>query len=374
MANDAAQIVKNNNDFINKALDKNYGMPNYAITSLGQVIDIEMDSVPGWAQSIDLATMINLKLAYTAAPSWSPFAPWNIFSEVQVSLGGGPFQRVSPYAYYLREMTMHDGWVPGKSVLTESYSSTSVWNKPTVAVGDIYPLFNIRVPLQAVPGSVIGLLPMGNARTKVKIRLTLANQWHGADQFLSPFYGGTGVTVSLGNTAQSYISPNINYFTTPATASDFADPYIGSVVNFQQRATQFVGAGALTPIKFPDPFQYLKLYHIVLDGTGAPITTKVTNFELDLTPGYPQYNYNNPASLQSYFYKQNRLYGTDLPTGVFLFDLWSGSDPMNPNGTQIIDGAMWQTMQTQIQVDPTVNTASPAKIITFAEALSPVSF
>jgi hypothetical protein len=367
-------IAASNTQFINQALERNYGMPNNVINALGQTIDIELDSVAGWAHSIDLSCFLQLNVVQTTMPSWSPFAPWNFFSEVQISLGGGPFQRVSPYFYYLREILGHDGWTPANSTLNVPSSASNQWNLPTMAAGNLDVQFTVRVPLQAVQGSVIGLLPMGSASTKVKIRLTVASSLYGTDQWLNPVYGGTGVTVTIGTGKTSYISPNINYYTSPATSATLPTPFIGSILNVQQRATQFVGAGALTPIKFPDPFKYLRLYHIIIDGTGAPNTTALTNFELDLVPGYPQYNYNTPSSLQSYFYKMRRTYGTDLPTGVFVFDQWSGSDPMNPNGTQIIDGSIWQTLQTQVQVSSGTNVASPAKIITFAEALSPVNF
>lgn len=370
----AQDVMQMNQQFIYNALERNFPMANVSITQLGQLIDIELDSVPGYASSIDLSLYLNINLAYTVAPSLSQFAPYNFFNNVQISLGGGPFQRVSPYFYYLREIVMNETWTPDSSLKSFAYSSTTEYSLPAVAAGDNFWRFNVRVPLQTQYGSVKGLLPLGTSSVKAKIRLTVASTLHGTDQYLNPLYGGTAVTATLGTAQTSYITPNINFFTTPATRADVPNPMVGHVLNVQERATAFVGAGALTPIKFPDPFRYLRLWHIVIDGTGAPVTTPVTNFELDLSPGYPQYNYNSVGSLQSYFYKSRRAYGTDLPTGVFVFDLWGGNDPKNPNGTQTIDGTIFQTLQTQLAVTAATNVASPAKIITFAEALSPVNF
>lgn len=366
-------VAQNNMDFINNALQKNYSQPNQPITAPGQTIDIEIDSVPGWASAIDLSVNLNLQMAYTTAPSWSQFAPWNFFSEVQLSLGGGPFQRVSPYLYYLREIMGHDGWMPNFTMITNPAAAAATYVMPTIAAGALQTTFMIRVPLQAMYGTTIGLIPLGSASTKAKLRLTVAPSLYGTDQWLNPLYGGTGVVTSI-NASGSNISPNITYYTTPATSITLPNPTIGSVLNMQQRSTAFVGAGALTPIKFPDPFKYLRLYHIVIDGTGSPNSSAVTNFEMDLTPGYPQYNYNTPSSMAEYYYQVRRLYNTDLPPGVFIFDFFGGSDPRNPNGTQIPDASTWQTMQTQLQVAAGTSVASPAKIITFAEALSPVNF
>jgi hypothetical protein len=53
--------------------------------------------------------------------------------------------------------------------------------------------------------------------------------------------------------------------------------------------------------------------------------------------------------------------------------MFSGSDPVNPNGTQTIDGSFYQTLQTQIATN-SANIGGNARIITYAEALSPVAF
>ena len=189
-----------------------------------------------------------------------------------------------------------------------------------------------------------------------------------------PLKRGTGATAAIGSAQQSWVAPNINYRTTPATKGDVPTPTIGYVLNVQERASNFTSAGALTPIHFPDPFKYMRLWHIIIDGTGAPNTTGVTNFELDLTPGYPQFNFATQAALMHYFNQIRRLYQTDLPVGVFVHDLYAGSDPYNPNDTQIIDGTVFQTLQTQVAVSAATNVGSPARIITYAEALSPVAF
>lgn len=381
-----AQSVQDTNTlFMQNALVRNYSMPAVTITAGqagGQVIDIELDSVPGWASDIDLMVYADLAITVAgggAAPTISPFAPYNLFSDVQVSLGGGPFQRVNPYFYFLRQLASHRGWAQGLTALTPAYGTSAVYNLPAVnapagATTDNYWRFPIRIPLQVHPGIVMGHIPMGTASVKVKVRLTVAAALVGNDQYLNPLNGGTGATAAIGSAAQSWVAPNINYRTTPATKQDVPNPTIGYVLNVQERASNFTSAGALTPIHFPDPFKYMRLWHIIIDGTGAPNTTGVTNFELDLTPGYPQFNYSTPASLMHYFNQIRRLYQTDLPVGVFVHDLYSGSDPYNPNDTQLIDGTVFQTLQTQIAVSAATNVGSPARIITYAEALSPVAF
>jgi hypothetical protein len=372
-----------NTAFLLNTQRKNWDMPNVNFTSPGQVLDIELDSLPGWLESIDLSCFVDVNVAATALPSLSPFAPYNIFRYVEVSLGGGPFQRVHPYFYLLREMAMNPGWVPnfggqtGPSGVANTYPASVAWNIPAIAAGDNYWQFTMRIPLQAKPSSVIGHIPLGSASVKAKIRLTLTTQLYGNDQYTSPLYGGTGVTATIGNAKASYVQPNLNYRTTPAVKADIPNPQIGAVLNVQERIASFVGAGSLTPIKYPDPYTYLRLWHIVVDGTGAPNSSAVTNFELDLTPGLPQFNYKTPGSMQNYFSKIRRLYQGDLPTGVFCFDLWNEGgtgNPRNPDGTQVIDGRIFQTLQTQLAVSAATNVGSPAKIITFAEALSPVGF
>jgi len=374
-----------NADFMANALSRNWAMPAFVVTAGsagGQVLDIELDSVPGWASHIDLMCLIDLAITCGSggvAPSLSPFAPFNLFSDCQVSLGGGPFQRVNPYFYALREMATHRGW-NGGSLLTPAYAANAVYSVPTPTASastttDNYWRFPIRIPLQVAPGNIMGHLPMGTATVKAKVRLTITPSIYGTDQYLSPLYGGTNVTgVTIGSAQQSWVQPNISFLTTPATKTLLGQPTIGFLLNVQEKATSFTSAGALTPIHFPDPYQYMRLWHIVIDGTGAPNSAGVTNFELDLTPGYPQYNYSGPASMMDYYNKIRRRMESDLPVGVFVHDLFTGSDPYNPNGTQLIDGTVYQTLQSQLAVSAATNVASPARIITYAEALNPVSF
>ena len=378
----AAEINKN---FLNTALRRNWSMPTFAINAggaaSGQVIDLELDSVPGWASHIDVMCLLDIAITLAAggtAPSLSPFAPFNFFSSVEVSLGGGPFQRVNPFFYFLRELAMHKGWAGG-SVLSPAYAAASVYSIPAVdatagTTTDNVWRFPIRIPLQVAPGSMLGHLPIGTSAVKAKIRFTVASALYGTDQYTSPLYGGTGVTAAVGTDSPSWVQPNITFLTTPALKAELGQPTINYLLNVQEKSTPFTAAGALTPIHFPDPFKFMRLWHIVIDGTGAPNTAGVTNFELDLTPGYPQYNFAGPGPMMDYFNKTRRKYETDLPVGVFVHDLFAGSDNANPNDTQIIDGTVYQTLQTQIMLSAASNVASPARIITYAEALAPVAF
>lgn len=381
----ATQQLSANDQFILGALKRNYPMPQQSVTSAGQILDIELESVPGYAAGIVVSCLLNLDITVGtggAAPSKSIFAPFNIFRSVEISLGGGPFQRVNGVFYWLREMAMNPGFNPAATGANDpSYVSADVVSVPAVnapagATTTNTWRFNLKVPFQVQHGSTMGLIPFGNSSTKCRLRLTLTNNLYSSDQYISPLYGGTNVSVAVTPqaTAQSWVAPNIKYYTEPAVGVQLPTPKIGSILNIQERSTAFVGSGAMTPVKFPDPFHYLRLWHIVIDGTGKPNTEAVTNFELDLTPGYPQYSYNTVPSLQDYFAEMRELYRQPLQEGVFVFDLWSGTDPANPNGTQTIDGTVFQTLQTQLAVNASTNTGNPAKIITFAEALSPVAF
>lgn len=364
-----------NQTFLLSALERNWPMTQKTITQVGQVIDIELDQVPGWAYALDLNVFLDMAITVAtggAAPSRSPFSPENVFRSVELSLGGGPFQRVSPFFHYLRERAMTPGWDPH----TAKTCSVPAIEAAAGSTEDNFWQFAIHIPLQVQYGSIYGHLPLGNASVKAKLRLTLQSSFWGTDQYLNPLYGGSGVSAAIGTAQQSYVQPNILYRTSPAASSTpLPTPTIGKILNVQENSTSFIGAGSLTPIKFSDPFQFLRLWHVVIDGTGAPAgTNEVNAFELDLTPGYPKFNYPNSVALDEYLYEMEKLYRGELPSGVYVFDLFSGSDPANPNGTQSIDATVFQTMQTQIGVAQDTNVSSPAKIITYAEALSPVAF
>lgn len=383
MTASAATIQNINDAFLLNAMQRDAGMKTYTFAAAGDQIEIELQQVPGWADSVELNVFVDQAVTVAAggaAPSSSSFAPWNLFSKVEVSLGGGPFQNVSPYFYYLRELAMAPGWNPAYGGPNSYPYASSVYSFPPIsapagATTDNYWQFPIRIPLQVQEGSIYGLIPLGNSKIAAKIRLTVQPQLYGSDQYLNPLYGGTGVSVEIGTAKSSYVQPTIWYKTTsPSQTQQLQDPVIQYVLNVQEKAVTFDGAGTLTPIAFKDPFRYLRLWHIIEDGTGAPNSASVQQFELDPAPGYPQWIFDNQERMSSYWYRVRRLYRQDLPTGVFVMDLFSGSDPSNPNGTQEIDGKLFQTLQTQLAVTQGTNVGSPAKIITYAEALSPVGF
>lgn len=379
--NNAAQILANNNSWLLGSAGRNFAMPNKAFTQAGQVIDLELESVPGWVSYIDLDVYVDLAITVAAggtAPSLSPFAPWNLFQRVELSLGGGPFQNVSPFFYFLRECAMNPGWdpsVPGPqtySYASDVYSVPAV-NAPAGATTDNYWLFGMRIPLQVQHGSAIGFLPLGAATTVAKLRLTVQPQLVGSDAYMNPLTGGANATVAIGTTKTSYVQPNINYRTTPPNAqSPLPNPTVGYVLNVQEASWPINTTGTLMPMKFKDPFKYLRLWHIVMLG-GSPDTTDVTNFEFDYLPGYAKDQWTS-LNIQSYFVDTRRRYRRDLPVGVFVEDLWAGSDPANPNGSEVVDATVFQTMQTQLAVSQTATLGTNPRVITYAEALAPVAF
>ncbi len=372
--------MTDNQELLDNSQAMFWGMPPVAITAAGQVLDIELDSLGGYMDTLDIDCKLDVAITVPgggSAPSLSPFAPYNIFSKIEVSLGGGAFISVSPYFFYLRELITHRGWTPDKTLLTPAYAATTHYSIPAIsapagATTDNVWRFPIHIPLQAIPKQAWGHIPLGTSAVKCKVRLTVANTLYGTDQYVSPLYGGTGaITAAIGSSVASYAAPNIDY-KMPHKAG--IKPSIGWLLNVQERAFGFVGAGSNNPLKFPDPYQYMRLWMLVIDGTGAPNTTGVQSLELDPMPGFARKLYNSPSSLARYFQGIRRLYETDLPTGVFCFDLNTDVHPIDGDGNQNINGVDFQTLQTQLAVTGATNVGAPARIITYAETFQPIAF
>ena len=372
--------LTDNQELMSNSQDMFWPMSPVAITTAGQVIDIELDSLAGFMNCLDLDVKMDVAITVPVggtAPSRSPFAPYNIFSKIEVSLGGGAFISVNPYFFFLREMVTHRGWTPDVSNGSQAYSASTHYSVPAItapasATTDNIWRFPIHIPLQAIPKQVWGHIPLGTSAVKCKVRLTVTNTLYGTDQYVSPLYGGTGaITAAIGTSVASYVAPNIDY-KMPRTGG--INPSIGWCLNVQERAFGIVGAGSNNPIKFPDPYQYMRLWMIVIDGTGAPNTTGVQSLELDPMPGFARKLYNSPSSLAKYFQGIRRLYENDLPTGVFCFDLNTDVSPMLGDGNQNINGVDYQTLQTQIALSSGTSVVAPARIISYAECFQPVAF
>lgn len=381
MAVSQAQIQANNQKWLLSSTLRDFAMPSTKFTQAGEEIDIELQSVPGWVEYVDLQVYADVAITVAtggSAPSLSQFAPWNLFRRVALSLGGGPFQNVSPYFYFLRELAMSPGWNPGVAgpnsyPYADTVYSVPAVNAPAGATTDNYWLWTIRIPLNVQHGTTIGYLPVGAATTVATLRLTVAPALAGTDQYFNPLVGGTNASAAIGTTQTSFVQPTIWYRTTPpSVAGKLPTPTIGAVLNVQEANWPVSTTGTLMPMRFKDPFRYLRLWHIVMMN-GAPDTTDVTNFEFDYLPGYPKDQW-TAVNIQEYFYRTRRRYRQDLPVGVFVEDLWAGSDPANPNGNEVVDATVFQTMQTQIAVSQTTTTGTNPRVITYAEALAPVGF
>lgn len=375
----AAQLTPNQ-ELLTNSSEMFWAMPPSAISTAPQVIDVELDSLAGFMDSIDFDVFLDIAITAAGsavAPTLSQFAPYNFFSKMEIQIGGGAFVSVMPYFFYLRDLITHRGWSPGQSALTQVYSTSTHYVIPTItaassAVTDNYFRFPIHIPLQAIPKQAWGHIPLGTSAVKCKVRFTVTSTLLGTDQYACPLNGGTNITsVTIGTTKPSYVAPNINY---KMPNSQGVIPNIGWILNVQERAFNIVGAGSNTPLKFPDPYQYMRLWMIFIDGTGAPNTTGIQSLEIDPIPGFPRQLYNSASSLAAYFAKIQRLYETNLPTGVFCFDLNTDVNPVTGDGNQNINGVNYQTLQTQIATTAATNVASPARIITYAETFQPVTF
>lgn len=373
----AQDIMNINNYFLLNALERTYTMQRTDFKSAQEMKEIEIDPAPGWARYIDLNFEMNVDIAVGAngtLPQLSQFAPYNIIQNLQLSLGGGAFQNINMYFLNLRNSITRYGKMWNQSATNYPYTAQLLYNIPDPQAGINKWKFTIRIPLQVQPGSAAGLIPLGNSAVKLTLRLTTANALHGMDHFLSPLVGGSNVTVQIAPTAASFVQPVITYLTAPMNRADIPQPIIGSLLNVQERNTSFIGAGVKTPIKFTDPFRYLRFWFVVTDGTGAPNSEAISALELDLLPAYAKDLFESKTAMASYYQSVRDRYGFDLPPGVFVFDYFTGSDNWDPNGTQTIDGTIFTTLQAQLTLDAGVPSASPARITSFAECMSSINF
>ena len=75
--------ISDNQELLDYSQAMFWGMPPVAITAAGQVLDIELDSLSGYMDTLDLDCKLDVAITTgvdAVAPTLSQFAPYNIFS------------------------------------------------------------------------------------------------------------------------------------------------------------------------------------------------------------------------------------------------------------------------------------------------------
>lgn len=378
------QSVANiNGAFLFASKRRVYTMPSVTVNTgsagLGQRIIQQLNQIPGWLSRITVLYSIDVDVTAPTAGSFavSTYAPENLFPTVEVALGGAPFQRTNARFYRDRyAMSRGSGRITSYGgSYTNSDVAAFVYTAPAVAAGDNTWKGSFDIVLQPSIHDVRGLIPLGTPGVRPTVTLTTASALVGSDPWVNPILqnGATGGSATIGTTNSSTVQLILEYLDIPSEVQ-YTPPVIGSVYNILEDSETITSVSSPTVIRHKNPYSYMRLNHYIVTAGAAVTAADLQTLELDLNPAYALRQYTGAGGIRAYLMDLRERFGGDLTSGLYPFDLISGSDPRNPNGTEMISGEAYPALQTQVVLASGTAITAPSYVRYIDEAFSPVTF
>jgi hypothetical protein len=347
-AANAAQVqAQANNQFMNFSYEQPFAALAQNGTSYvpGQTLNYDMPVIPGGYLS---RIMISVNLTVTNTPGTGSIALnaggiWNVINNIIVKFGETQIS-VHPYALYVFSLMRGYGRVNGG--LGQSMGNqvaniqSQLYSAPSVSSGAQTWKFDIEVPLNSVhPGSVNGLLPLGQTGTKVQLQLVPPSSFTGADPLNNVVALTGNATVAVtGNVTVTAMVRDYHSF----ASTQPVEPSLNGLATIQTITPAQINpltAGSMNFKTLSNPYPLVRYVMIAIDGNSSSTFSAATNIsalELDQADNTNTAFWRYDATtggVSRYFAEIRRRFGQDLPEGCYVFDAPSMSaNPSNQGG------------------------------------------
>lgn len=352
-ANNLMANMQARQNFLASALRSSQTLPVQAF-SAGQELSFELNNagilrylVVGFAGTLTLTG------AGTAAPSKK--GPWNALSQLQLNDYSGVTRiKASPFMLHNLINLNKFGFDQSVSPIAQPYAAKVFDFPATLAAGSVPVVFNTVVPVMYDEddprGGLILTVPNGKCYLKVQCN----NSIYGAND--DSLVVGTGFTtvVLTGN-----ITVTQYYFDPQADANGGIQlpmmdlSMIHEILESKSTDNLVAGLDKMTTLTTG------RIYHIVLqqffNGSGGLDTTDISRISF-------LYDGNKPTTdeyLQAYLDRIRRVYGRDLPPGLFCFDF--RKKPW--------DSKIWGQLQTRLSMSSAATVNAGAYLATLTKSL-----
>lgn len=222
---------------------------------------------------------------------------------------------------------------------------SQIYSSPSTASGTQTWKFDIEVPLNSVhPGSVNGLLPLGQTGTKVQLQLVPPSSFTGADPLNN--------VVSLSGTATCTVSGTVNVTAIVRDYHSFVsptpvEPSLNGLATVQTITPAMINpltAGTMNFRTLSNPYPLVRYCIIAIDGLSSTTFSSANNIaslELDQADNTNTAFFRYDATtggVTRYFAEIRRRFGQDMPEGVYVFDAPSANaNPSNLSGNNYLN-------------------------------------
>lgn len=316
----------------------------------------------------------------SATYAWSAAGAYAWYTEIDIVYNGQQ-ARIRPYFLKILDVIRFKQWLPYAQVLSglnaDSTTNANVSQaQPTLTGGSAaVSKFRIRIPLQLMRWSPVGMLPAQGQGTKGQVNLitstSLVNTGtvNVADPMVTPvvWTGGTGPAITLDATEKTvtlfaiYNDGTNLGSKTPMALHLEGLPTVQYVIDQQASLT----AATLVRQRITTLQKHVVAASVVLDGNSATAFCAVSNIaqiELDQDSAgqnkFFLYGTPNNTTYYDYLERIRNQYGQDFDPGVIIWVNalhYNTVDPDASNGTQILNmspGA-WTDVNYGVQVTTT---------------------
>lgn len=329
----------------------------------------------------------------SATYAWSAAGAYAWVSEIDIVYNGQQ-ARIRPYFLKVLDILRYKQWLPFAQVLSglvaDATTNANVSQAMPALTGGSAAVskFRVRLPLQLMRWSPVGMLPTQGQGTKGQINLicasTLVNTGaaNQADPMLVPIVwtGGTGPAITLDATEKTITifaiyNDGTNFGSkTPLALHLEGLPTVQYVIDQQLNP---LTAGTIVRQRITTLQKHVVALSVVIDGNSATAFCATSNFveiELDQDSAgqnrFWVYGAPNNTTLFDYYERFRNLYGQDLDPGNILWVNalhYNAVDTDNTNGTQILNMSPgnWTDINYGLQVTSVSTTFTTPRVETY---------
>lgn len=322
-----------------------------------------------------LLLRLNAVIAYTKSSGGSTQdaqGPWNLVPSITMSVNGiGTFLNASLWQLYLYNLVHYarqGGFDPASSDNTgilQTQTASNLFAFPSVpgSTGNITVLGQLYFPFTVELAGVkeIGLWTLQNDEVNLALTPTWNSVGASATALTGPYDIAGGDTFSI-TSASTSLDVVREFYAVPANKSDY--PITGW---FHQLVSQRVSmTSTQTEFAIPKGGIILRGIYQLVDGSTPSLMSNSNVSSLQWVYGSNEIPFDEKA--KDVLVRQRRMYGHDLPIGVYTHDFWGMAGQTLKD---CYDTEKYQNLRVRINTPSTPSAGSYADIL--IERLIPIS-
>lgn len=319
-----------------------------ATYAAGQDLIFESQTgLDGFAEAVVVQVSMQVTPTITS-PNKMAYSPLrSFFQRMTLSQGGTTFRDTHPFFYSLRRAMMRrnrqlnyigpsgqDFSQPTFTGNEYAASSLALSALPALATAtQVTVRYSYIIPLRWLRNSTMGMFPVGDSSTPLRLQLFTPTNLVGSDPEANPFliHPGSTDTVALANATVTAIL----WYRVPLSyaGGTVPTPKIGTQLVHARQQVAFTGTGVDIPVTHKNLYPHTMFFSIVEDGNADPNSTQsstnnglglmpvtnLTRWRYRLTETDPVVDLDTSDKLLAHFAGWRQQLGIDLPDGIFPY-------------------------------------------------------